>query len=332
MKMEQIETQVPTVMPVVIAPVEIEHSDTKRSSFIESNTIPGNFNEIKHNHIIPVFSNNEPLISHADFIDAAYSLTTDQFHGETILRPDIRVSHAVMGRIPDAKDKPAHLLLDWEKTLYYQRMAFIIEIPSIQSTVDGNTLTLTIGGVRSFADENLGSRNVCDQHFKCFIGFKNTVCCNMCVWTDGYMSDVRIKNIRQLKAAIRTLLESYNQNFHLHHLSKLVEYSLTEHQFGQLIGKCRMYNHLPQSVKSTVTPILFGDQQMNAVVKDFYKNESFCRDNNGNINLWKMYNLLTGTNKGSYIDSFLDKSVNAYSFTEQLRWALEGKSESWYLN
>ena len=93
-----------------------------------------------------------------------------------------------------------------------------------------------------------------------------------------------------------------------------------------------MYNHLPNSIKEGITPILFGDQQMNAVVKDFYKSGSFCRDSNGNINLWKLYNLLTGTNKGSYIDSFLDKSVNAYSFLEQLRWALEGKSESWYLN
>jgi Domain of unknown function, B. Theta Gene description (DUF3871) len=122
-----------------------------------------------------VFSNNEPLISHADFIDVTASITTHLFNGEHILKPDIRVSHAVMGRIPDAKDKPAHQLLDWEKTLYYQRMAFIIEVPSIQSEVDGNILSLTIGGVRSFADENLGSRNMCDQHFKIFIGFKNTV-------------------------------------------------------------------------------------------------------------------------------------------------------------
>jgi len=332
MKMEQTEILLPAVMPVVIAPVETVQIETKRSSFIESNTILGNFDEIKHNHIIPVFSNNEPLMSHADFIEAMYSQTTDLFHGEHILKPDIRVSHAVMGRIPDAKDKPAHLLLDWEKTLYYQRMAFIIEVPSIQSNVDGNTLSLTIGGVRSFADENLGSRNVCDQHFKIFIGFKNTVCLNLCVWSSGYMSDVRVKNIGQLKAVIKTLLESYNQNFHLHHLSKLVEYSLTESQMAQVIGRCRMYNHLPYAVRTGITPILFGDQQMNAVVKDFYKNESFCRDNNGNINLWRLFNLLTGTNKGSYIDSFLDKSVNAYTFTEQLRYALEGKSESWYLN
>lgn len=64
---------------------------------------------------------------------------------------------------------------------------------------------------------------------------------------------------------------------------------------------------------------------MSAVVKDFYRDESFCRDDSGNINLWKLYNLFTGSNKSSYIDSFLDRSVNAYNFTEQIRWALKGR-------
>jgi len=330
--MEHTDILLPAVIPEIITPVETEPVASKRNSFIEANTVPGNLDEIRTNHLIPVFSNNEPLISHADFIDVASTLTADLFHGEHIMRPEIRVSHPVLGRIPGAKDKAVHQLMEWEKTLYYQRMAFVIEIPSIQAEVDGNILSLTIGGVRSFSDENLGSRNVCDQHFKVFIGFKNTVCCNMCIWTDGYMADVRVKNLGQLKAVIRTLLESYDQNFHLHHLNKLVEHSLTERQFGQLIGRCRMYPHLPTSDKATIPPILFGDQQMNAVVKDFYKNESFCRDNNGKINLWRLFNLLTGANKGSYIDTFLDKSVNAYAFTEQLRWALEGKTESWYLS
>ena len=330
--MEHPEIMLPVVIPEENIPLNPDPVGSKQKHFIEANTVRGDLDEIRHNHIIPVFSNNTPLISHADFIDAASAIIVDLFNGEHILKPEIRVSHPVMGRIPDAKDKPVHLLMEWEKTLYFQRMAFIIEIPSIQSEVDGNVLSLTIGGVRSFADENLGSRNVSDQHFRCFVGFKNTVCCNMCIWTDGYISDVRVKNLGQLKAVIRTLLESYNQSYHLHHLTKLTEFSITEHQFANLIGRCRMYHHLPHSIKENINPILFGDQQMNMVVKDFYRDNSFCRDSNGNINLWKLFNLLTGSNKSSYIDSFLDKSVNAFQFTEQIRWALEGKNENWYLN
>ncbi len=328
--------QTDVIMPVQPMQVEqitiVETEESKQKHFIEANTIMGSLQKIKECHIIPVFSNNETLISHGDFIDAMVEVTSDLFAGEIILQPEVRLSHPVMGRTPDAAHKTVAELAEWEKTLYYQRMAFIIEIPSIQSNVNGNMLSLTVGGVRSFAEENLYSRSVCDQHFKFFIGFKNTVCCNLCAWTDGYMGDVKVRNVGQLKACIKTLLESYNKNFHLHHLSALPEYSLTENQFAQLIGKIKMYQHLPSIAKRGINPIVFGDQQMANVVKDYYKDDSFCRDAQGNINLWRFYNLLTNANKSSYIDSFLEKSVAAYSFTEHIRWALEGKHDSWYLN
>ena len=286
-------------------PVEPEHTENTKRSFIEANTIVGSLEEIKHEHIIPVFANNEPLISHADFIESTSSIAANLFHGERILKPDIRVSHVIKGRVPEAKNKPVNQLFEWEKTIYYERLAFIIEVPSIQSTVDGNTLSLTIGGVKAYNMDSLYSRSASDQHFKIFVGFKNTVCTNLCVWTDGYLDDVKVKNVGQLKAAVRMLLESYNQDHHLNSLSRLADYSLTEQQFAHLVGRCRMYNHVPNAVKENINPILFGDQQMSTVVKDFYKDNSFCRDANGNINLWKLYNLFTGANKSTTLIPFL---------------------------
>jgi hypothetical protein len=288
--------------------------------------------EIKSRHIIPVFvKDNETLISHDEFIDAASTITADIFHGEHILRPSIRVSHPIKGRIPEAKDKPANQLYEWEKTLYYERMMFAIEVPSMQVEIGGNTLSLTIGGVKAFNQDNLYSRSQSEQHFKLFIGFQNKVCTNLCIWTDGLMADVRIRTLDELKINIKHLLEKYNQGYHLLHLEKLTQHSITEHQFAQLIGRCRMYNHLPADVKKDIPPMLFGDTQMSTVVRDFYKDESFCRDADGNINLWKLYNLFTGANKSTYIDSFLDRSVNAFNFVEQVRHGLEGKNECWYL-
>lgn len=175
--MEHLETITHDIQQVV-NPVQIETEQRiiKRSSFIEANTVEGNLQEIKHSHIIPVYANNEPLISHADFIDVMVSSVEDGFGNEEILAPEIRVSHPIMGRVPEAKDKRVDQLEEWEKTLYYQKMAFIIEIPSIHSDIDGSILSLTIGGVRSFAEENLSCRSATDQHFRIFIGFKNTVC------------------------------------------------------------------------------------------------------------------------------------------------------------
>jgi hypothetical protein len=140
-----------------------------------------------------------------------------------------------------------------------------------------------------------------------------------------------VRSEGMLRAHTRDLFQQYNQSFHLHHLKRLSEYSITEEQFAHLVGKCRMYNHLPSEIRKGITPVNFGDQQMGIVVKDFYKDESFCRDQYGNINLWWLYNLFTGANKTSYIDSFLDRSVSAYNLVEEIRWALDGKN-SWYLN
>ena len=154
----------------------------------------------------------------------------------------------------------------------------------------------------------------------------------MCVWTDGYMNNISVKNVGQLKVLMQTLFQSYNSNHHLYHLQKLSEFQLTDQQFALLMGRCRLYQHLPSAIKNTIPPLLFGESQLSAIAKDYYRNESFCRNEQGNINLWKLYNLFTGSNKSSYIENFLERGVNAYHFSEQLRRALENKADSWFLN
>ena len=244
----------------------------------------------------------------------------------------MRLSHPIKGRIPDAKDKPAHMLLDREKTIYYERMMFVIEIPSIHDEIDGNRLSLTIGGVKAYNLDNLYSRAKSDQHFKVFVGFKNRVCTNLCVFTDGFLGELKVKSLDQLKASIQMLIAGYNQEQHLYQMKQFAENYITEQQFAHLIGRCRMYHHMPPEYKKDIPSLLFGDQQINTVVRDFYKDSSFSRDAFGNINLWKLYNLLTGANKSSYIDSFLERGVNAFDMVNDLNHCVEHKRQSWYLN
>ena len=70
-----------------------------------------------------------------------------------------------------------------------------------------------------------------EQHFILFIGFQNKVSTNICAWSDGLISDVRVRKLSDLNVNIKMLLERYNHGFHLHHLDKLTQYSITEHQF-----------------------------------------------------------------------------------------------------
>lgn len=110
-------------------PTQVEQ--TSEGSFIIANTIGSCLEEIRNKHVIPVFiKDNEPVISHADFIDTTLEVVNNVFNGEAVLSPSVRISHPVKGRVPEAKNKPANELLEHEKTLYYERMAFAIEIPS----------------------------------------------------------------------------------------------------------------------------------------------------------------------------------------------------------
>ncbi|RAJ04070.1 uncharacterized protein DUF3871 [Chitinophaga skermanii] len=66
--------------------------------FLQANTEEFSFQEIRKDHTIPCFAkDNEPLISHCDFIDATTEIITDLFKGETILSPTIRLSHPIKG-------------------------------------------------------------------------------------------------------------------------------------------------------------------------------------------------------------------------------------------
>ena len=208
---------------------------------------------------------------------------------------------------------------------------FCVEIPSVSSEIEGSRLNLTIGGVKSYNLDSLMTRNS-DQHFKIFIGFKNMVCCNMCVSTDGFMGSLKVKSLDMLYSAILSLLTEFNAVQMATELQEFQKHELSEAQFAQVIGRCRMYRHMPDNMKLTLPEMNLGDSQINSVCKDYYSDNSFACNPDGSINLWRLYNLLTGANKSSYIDKFLDRSENAYSIVRELKSALENKSTCWFLN
>lgn len=79
---------------------EVRSSEISDKCLIEANTLQTSLEEIKNDHIIPVFiKDNEPLISHADFVDGMLAIVTDVYGNECISQPNIRVSHPVKGRL-----------------------------------------------------------------------------------------------------------------------------------------------------------------------------------------------------------------------------------------
>src|SRR5690554_5661616 len=137
----------------------INEQSTSKNHFIEANTTKVSLSHLKNDCIIPVFSkDNETTISHFEFIHSVHSALSEVFNNRLILKPDIRVSHVIKGRIPSAIGKPAKELLEHEKTIYWERMAFMFELPEITRIINGNKLTLMVGGVRAYNLENLYSK------------------------------------------------------------------------------------------------------------------------------------------------------------------------------
>ena len=311
---------------------ESKIAETSDNRFILANTEPITYADLKYRCIIPVFSkDNEQTISHTEFIDVVGQAANKFFPSESILHPALRISHPVKGRVAEAIGKPADKLIEEEKTVYWERMAFNYELPGINTAVNGNKLSLSIGGVRAYHYENLYGKKT-EEHFKVFIGFKNHVCINLCISTDGFLEDLRVMSIQELFNRVFQLLTRFDSERQINHLKTLSDYSLTEQQFAQLIGRSRLYNYLPSKQKKDIDKLPISDSQISMVAKDYYQDKSFCRSDDGEIDMWKVYNLFTSASKSSYIDTFIDRNAGSFIFISELINHLKNSRKSWYLS
>jgi hypothetical protein len=188
-----------------------------------------------------------------------------------------------------------------------------------------------VGGVRALNQENLYSKRSLEK-FKVFIGFKNFVCMNLCVSTDGLMAEIRVSSVAELKEKIYEMVQQFDKERFLGNLERISRFSLNELQFAHTIGKMRMYQHLTKSEKVGKLSLLMNDNQIGTVVKNYYQDENFSRSNDREINLWNFYNLMTDANKSSYIDSNLERNANAFEFISGLANSLQNQTKNWFLN
>ena len=296
--------------------------------FIEANTLPVRLEELEQDHIIPVFTrDNTPLISQSDFID----LFSDEMHKEfgSANNLEVRVSHPIKGRVPAARNKKAADLLPHEKTLYYQRMMFIVRINTSMHQLNGQQVELVAGGIKAYNQDRLDSYQNTQQHFKIFIGMQVKVCANLCVFTDGAQMDVKVTSLKELRECIQSLALSYQFEQQRDLLEEWPKYALDEDQFTYFLGRCKMYHQMPYKKRKQVPELLLGDSQISSVAQGYFEDKAFKNDN-GYIDLWSLYNFLTAANKSSYIDKALERNINAGDMVGQFISALHGE-DFWYL-
>ena len=328
----------PSYLPIVAAEVvdnqTIGDDSTTPSPFIEANSIPITLESLKNDCVIPNFAkDNEAVLSHSQFIGATYQAIRDYYRSEQIEEPQVRASHIIRGRIPEAINKKSSELLPHEMTQYYERMAFCINVPSIHKDVNGNRLNLSVVGVKSYGRDNLNGR-LTAQKFSLAVGFQNTVCCNQCIWTDGYRDEIRAISPSEIYQHSLHLLDTYDMAKHIYLLKSLEDLYLSETQFALILGKMRLYNYLPAKIQREIPQMLITDSMVNNVARQYYRDPNFSVDDNGELSMWDFYNLLTGACKGSYIDTFLAREANALTTSLGIAQGLrnEDSGYSWFLS
>jgi len=300
-------------------------------SFLDANTNSITLEELRSQCVVPTWANQELTISHQDFIESVHDAAKTFYQGESVCAPSIRVSHIVRGRTPDALGKRASELLECEKTQFYQRLAFAFTIPTIYETIDGERLELCIGGVRNYNDLNLYRSSKGVEKFSVFVGWRVRICSNQILTGQGVKLSLEVMDLKQLYQQVMELFNQFNPAKDLHLMQTLNNTYLTETQFAQIVGRMRLYQAIPQGLSRRIPRLLITDSQINNVCRGYYSNPVFG-GREGAISMWDFHNLLTESNKSSYIDSYLSRAVNATEVSVGLNNALHGdQTYQWFL-
>ena len=306
--------------------------ENKHPNFIESNTQEITLGEIADKCIVPTFSDNTLTISHQDFCMAVYNAAEEVFGKLTPI--ECRVSHQINGRIPTALYKKTNELADNEKTIYYQRLAWIAKVGNLVRNIDGQEIHLTIGGVRAY-DEKLLNRPSALK-FKIFVGWQVRVCSNLMLQTNGYSGTIECMTQSDIRQKALELFSSFDpeKDNNLNALAELQDTRMTEEQFCHIIGRMRLLQALPVAQQKAIPQFILGDQAINEAVRQYVTNPNFGRKNGDDISTWDFMQLLTEAAKGSYIDRWLDRNANSIEFSQGIRKALryEGTDYDWFLN
>ena len=306
-------------------------------NFIEGPSNEVSMEELTFKNIIPTFSDNSLTISHQKFIETTRKAAEVIFGQGNITPAETRCSHPIIGRIPSAQHKKASELCDDEKTLFYQRLAWIAHITPLTSSINGQQVSLTIGGTRSYSEDKLYARQN-PQHFRVFIGFRVRVCSNMMLTTDGISDTMLCMTEMDVFQKAFELFKRFNEvkETTLYNLEALNNTWLTQEQFCKIIGRLRLYQALPNTQQKQLPQILLGDSVVNAATKEYIKNPNFgMGDSDGSISCWQLMQLLNEAVKNSYSDLWIDRNANCTTFATGISNALNGNDSqgySWFLN
>lgn len=308
----------------------------RHPNFIEGPSNEISMEDLTTKNIIPTFSDNSLTISHQKFIETTRKAAEVIFGNGNVTTAEARVSHPIIGRIPSAQHKKASELTDEEKTIFYQRLAWIAHIKNYNTSINGQEVSLTIGGTRSYHEDKLYARQN-PQHFLCFVGYRVRVCSNLLLSLEGVSEKLLCMTEADIFQHAIQLFQRFNEvkEATLYNLENLHNVWLSQEQFCKILGRLRLYQALPNAQQKQLPQILLGDSVVNAATREYIKNPNFgMGDGDGSLSCWMLMNLLNEAVKNSYSDLWIERNANCTTFATGIANALNGTDNSygWFLN
>ena len=313
-----------------------EEQSEQHPNFIESNTQGITFEELTEKHVIPTFAEGTLTLSSGSIIKATMR-AAEEVYGE-LTTPEIRVSHRIQGRTPEAMNKPTSELQDEDITTFYQRMAFLCRVQGITRTINGQEVHLCIGATRSYSEDKLFGRPT-PSKMRLFVGWFVKVCTNGCLTCDGNSGTIECMTEADVYAKALALFKSFDPEKEntLEMLENLGITRISESDFCKIIGRLRLYQALPSSEQNVLPKVILGDQAVNKIVQGYVSNPNFgLKDGADSISLWELLQLANeAVKQGAYIDQWLERNQNCTDFVLGIQRAILGIDQEgydWFLN
>lgn len=300
-------------------------------NFIESNTQGISYEELTTKHVIPTFSEGSLSLSHGSIINATMR-AAEEVYGE--LTPvEIRVSHRIQGRTPEAMNKPASELQDSDITTFYQRMAFCAYVKTLTRSINGVDVNLVIGATRSYSEDKLFGRPT-PSKMKLFVGWMVKICSNGCLTCDGNSGTIECLTEADVYEKALALFHGFNPEKEnaLAMLENLGTTNISEQEFCNIIGRLRLYQALPAAEQNVLPKVIFGDQAANKIVQGYVSNPNFgLKEGADSISLWEFLQLANeAVKQGAYINDWLDRNQNCTDFVLGIQKAILGEDQEGY--
>ena len=313
-----------------------EEQSEQHPNFIESNTQGITFEELTEKNVIPTFAEGTLTLSSGSIIKATMR-AAKEVYGE-LTTPEIRVSHRIQGRTPEAMNKQPSALQDEDITTFYQRMAFLCRVQGITRIINGQEVHLCIGATRSYSEDKLFGRPT-PSKMRLFVGWFVKVCTNGCLTCDGNSGTIECMTEADVYEKALALFKSFDPEKEntLEMLENLGTTRISESDFCKIIGRLRLYQALPSSEQNVLPKVILGEQAVSKMVHGYVSNPNFgLKDGADSISLWELLQLANeAVKQGAYIDQWLERNQNCTDFVLGIQRAILGIDQEgydWFLN